>query len=311
MKVLFVISGNKDKTSGLAVNQAVSIMQNDPSLVVDYYYVKGKGFLGYLKNVKPLKQKIKGYNPDVIHAHYSFCGFLSALSLTRKPIVTSLMGSDLHLKFHWRVILFFASLFWKAIIVKSEGMRKPYLLAKTQVIPNGVNLNKYPEISKEEARHQLKLKPGKLYVLFLADPARREKNFHLAEQAFKKLNLNNAELLVVHNIPHENTRLYYYAVDVVVMSSLYEGSPNVVKEAMVCNCPLVSTDVGDVRNLFEGLEGTYIAGFEVADYAQQLQKAIGFSKQQRTIGREKIVSMGLDSATVAKRITTLYKTLLS
>lgn len=310
MKVLFVLSGNRDAGSGLVMNQAKSIAAYDPLVGIDYYTVKGKGLRGYLKNAGSLRQKIKEFKPDVIHAHYSFCGFLSVLAFSRVPVVTSLMGSDLHLKIHWRVALFFASLSWRAVIVKSPVMKKKYLMAPSYVIPNGVELARYEPLTKEEARAALGLSLQKKYVLFLSDPERPEKNFKLAKEAFDQLNPENTELLVVHHVPYETTRLYYYAVDVLVLSSLYEGSPNVIKEAMVCNCPVVSTDVGDVRILFEGMKGYYLTTHHAPDFSDKLSSALLFAEEYgRTEGRARILALGIDSASIAKRIITLYSSL--
>jgi teichuronic acid biosynthesis glycosyltransferase TuaC len=312
MKVLFVLSVNKDTSSGLVVNQAQSIMRYNPSIEIEYYHVKGKGLKGYLKNIRPLKQKIREYDPQIIHAHYSFCGFLSALTLTRKPIVTSLMGSDLHLKIHWRFMLFVASAFWRSVIVKSKAMKKNYLLSRTFIIPNGVSFDKYDEIAKHEARGLLGLAPGKKYVLFLADPERPEKNFQLTRQAFDLLNFPDAELLVVHDVPHEKTRLYYYATDILVLSSVYEGSPNVIKEAMVCNCPVVSTDVGDVGTLFEGVEGNYMAAPDPNDFSDKMKQALLFSgEKNRTEGRNRIRALGIDAGSIAGKIRALYETVIN
>lgn len=310
MKVLFVLSGNKDKSSNLVVNQAESIIQYNSLVKIDYFNVKGKGFIGYLSNIKLLRKKIKEFNPDVIHAHYSFCGFLSALTFSRKPIITSLMGSDLHLKVLWRIILYIASMFWKSIIIKSKAMHKNYFLAKTVVIPNGVDLKRYAEISKEDARKELKLDPQKKYVLFLADTLRLEKNFSLAKEAYDKIKTSNTELLVINNIPHQTTRLYYYAVDVLLLSSIYEGSPNVIKEAMVCNCPIVSTKVGDVEWLFKNLEGCYLSESTKEDFSKNIQLALEFSsKFDRTKGNHQIKKLGIDADSIAKEICNLYSTI--
>lgn len=307
MRVLFVLSGNKDIASGLVMNQASSITAYDPLIEVDYYAVKGKGLAGYLRNIRSLKEKIRHFRPDVVHAHYSFCGFLAVLAYSRVPIMTSLMGSDLHLKIHWRIALFFASMFWKAVIVKSPVMNKKYLLAPCHVIPNGVELSKYEPLTKADARARLGLSMEKTYVLFLSDPARPEKNYQLAEEAFRRLQIENAELLVVHHIPHEVTRQYYYAADVLVLSSIYEGSPNVIKEGMVCNCPMVSTDVGDVRNLFQDVSGNFLASHQPEDFSHKLRDALIFAKEKgRTNGRARILELGIDSASIAKQITTLY-----
>lgn len=311
MKVLFVSSGNKDKTSGPVANQAASIMQYAKDVEIGMYAVKGKGVSGYLKNIRSLKQKIKSFDPNLIHAHYSFCGFLSTLTFAGKPVIVSLMGSDLHLKAHWRMLLSITSLFWKAVIVKSEVMQKKYLFAKTYIIPNGVDFLKYPPMEKEAARSLLGLSPDKIYVLFLADPQRKEKNFQLVEHAFRALNMPGAELLVRYGIPHEQTRLYYYATDVLALSSIYEGSPNVIKEALVCNCPIVSTRVGDVEILFNSTAGNFIAEQDVVDFSEKMNEAIRFSKENnRTRGREKITQLGLDAKTVTTKIISLYKSVI-
>ena len=311
MKVLFILSGNRDKSSNLVMNQALSICSYNENMEIDYFFVKGKGLSGYLKNVPPLREKIRSYNPDVVHAHYSFCGFLSFLSFSGKPVVTSLMGSDLHLKMHWRFILFVVSAFWRTTIVKSETMQKKYLLSKTCVIPNGVDFNSYEPIEKGEARKLLGLKLDKNYILFLADPERPEKNFKLAKEACSLIRDEQIELLVINNIPHEQTRLYYYAVDVLILSSFYEGSPNVIKEAMVCNCPIVSTNVGDVASLFEGVEGNFISGYHAYDFSAKIQMALQFSRQKdRTRGREKISGMGINAEKIAKKIYHIYQQIL-
>ncbi len=308
MKVLFVSSGNRGKASAPVANQAGSIDRYAEDANIKMYAVKGKGVSGYLQNIRSLKKTIKSYDPDLIHAHYSFCGFLSILTFTGKPVITSLMGSDLQLKFHWRVMLSVASLFWKAIIIKSEAMRKRYVFAPTYVIPNGVDFAKYSHLEKEKARAMLGLSPDKIYVLFLADPQRKEKNFLLTEQAFRALAIPGAELLVKHGIPHEETKLYYYAADVLALSSLYEGSPNVVKEAMVCNCPVVSTRVGDVEILFGETPGHFIAGSDISGFSEKMYEAIRFSvAHNRTGGRNRIIALELDAETVAKKIVSLYR----
>ncbi len=310
MKVLFVLSGNKDKSSNLVLNQAESIMAYNHKVHIDYYSVKGKGIKGYLSNIKLLKQKIAECNPDLIHAHYSFCGFLAVLAFSKKPIITSLMGSDLHFKFHWKIIIYIASGFWKSIIIKSKLMNKNYFLAKTQIIPNGVNLNSYQFIDKQEARKLLNLNSLKTYILFLADPERPEKNFELAKAAYHKIATNNTELIVINNIPHQTTRLYYHAVDLLILSSVYEGSPNVIKEAMVCNCPIVSTNVGDVEMLFKNVAGCFLSKSLPNDFAKNITLALEFANTyNRTKALDKIIELGIDSDSIAAKICSTYSSL--
>ena len=98
------------------------------------------------------------------------------------------------------------------------------------------------------------------------------------------------------------------ASDIVVLTSLREGSPNVIKEAMACNCPVVATDVGDIAWLFGNEPGHFLSGFDPQDVATKLNMALEFSEEYgRTSGRNRIIELGLDSESVARRIVGVYE----
>src|SRR4030042_595614 len=100
---------------------------------------------------------------------------------------------------------------------------------------------------------------------------------------------------------------YLNAADVLVLTSFKEGSPNVIKEAMACNCPIVSTDVGDVRELIENLKGCFITSFDPTDVANKIILALDFRDKYRyTTGRDRILSMGLDSKSIAEKMAKVY-----
>ena len=112
----------------------------------------------------------------------------------------------------------------------------------------------------------------------------------------------NLELLVVMGIASSKLYLYYSAADVLILTSFHEGSPNVIKEAMACNCPIVSTKVGDVEWITSKTEGCYIAERSIRDVADKLERAIYFANHQnRTNGRERIISLKLDDANIAQK----------
>jgi glycosyltransferase involved in cell wall biosynthesis len=102
------------------------------------------------------------------------------------------------------------------------------------------------------------------------------------------------------------------ASDVLILSSLHEGSPNVIKEAMACNCPIVTTNVGDVKWVLDNTDGCYISSFDPKEYVEKIKLALEFSeKNGRTKGRDRIIELGLDSVTIAKKIINVYQKVLS
>ena len=150
---------------------------------------------------------------------------------------------------------------------------------------------------------------NKKTVLFLADPDRESKNFPLAQEAFNFFDPANAELKVLYGISQQNVPQTLNAADVILLTSKWEGSPNVVKEAMACNCPVVATDVGDVAWLFGKEPGHFLTGFDPRDVSEKIRAALTFCENVgRTNGRKRIMELGLDAETVARRIIEVYET---
>jgi teichuronic acid biosynthesis glycosyltransferase TuaC len=306
LKVLFVCSGNKKQgISPIVINQGEAIQKL--GVEIDYFPINGNGLKGYLKNYSALRKKIKAGNYSAIHAHYSFCGMLVSMAAPFYPnIVVSLMGAfyDRFIKFF--LIHLFYHVSWKAVIVKSEKMKQEIRLKNAFLIPNGVSVEKYNlQSSRHEIRTELSFAPEKKYVIFVSDPSRAEKNFPLCEKAVKALNDTNVCLVPVFNLmPHEVVK-YQIAADVLMLTSTSEGSPNVIKEAMVACCPLVTTNVGDVATIVGDTPGCYILNsFELDEAVLALRNALNFNA--RTNGKERIISLGLDASTIGKKIIALY-----
>jgi teichuronic acid biosynthesis glycosyltransferase TuaC len=295
----------------LVKNQAESLRKK--LIEIDFYLIKGKGIRGYLKNVRPLRQYLKTNHYDVIHAHYSFSAYIASMAGARS-LVVSLMGSDVQSKAVIRILNRFFKLFysWKNIIVKSEAMKQNTGLYSAAVIANGVDFNLFKALDKKECCQKLGWETDKCNILFAADPARSEKNYLLAQHAVDRLNDPNIVLHTLVRIAHNEIPVWFNASDVIVLSSFYEGSPNVIKEAMACNRPIVCTDVGDVRWLFGNEPGHFVAGFSMRDFVKELNSSILFSRQYGyTKGRERIIALGLDADTVAEKIISLYQKILA
>lgn len=312
MKVLFVSSGNKGNgINPIIVNQGDCLQAAGVEL--EYFAVKGKGIKGYLKNVAPLCKKIREYQPDVVHAHYSLTAFAASLACWRLkakgegregsvPLVVSLMGSDVKAsKRYKQVIRLFARLFrWKTIIVKSQDMFNSLGMPEAIVVPNGVNLERFRELDQKECRERLGWGEG-THILFPANPDRLEKDWPLAEAA---LHHTPYTVHFFRNVPNEETPYHYNAADLVLMTSKWEGSPNAIKEALACSRPIVTTNVGDVRERLSGVVGCYVAeSREPEELAELIEKAL---KVKKTVGREKLIADGLDNKQIAQTLIEIY-----
>ncbi len=310
MKVLFISSGNNfSGISPVIENQGKSL--KNINIEINHFTITEKGFYGYFKAIKKLKTHMAKENYDIVHAHYSLSGIVAAFAKS-SPIVVSLMGSDVKAKKWYKIILyFFYFFFWDACIVKSKDMQKTLGLRSLHVIPNGVNINLFRPVSKETAQKAVGWNIDKFHFLFAANPERFEKNYKLALNVFEAIKLENSELHSLQNIGNTNVPMYYNAADVIILSSLWEGSPNVIKEAMACNRPILSTKVGDVEWLFGNAPGHFLASFETADFMTNLKKAVEFSKEYgKTKGQKRIIQLGIDSETIAREIYKVYKLIL-
>jgi len=179
---------------------------------------------------------------------------------------------------------------------------------KMIVLPNGVNFNLFKPLLKEECRNILGFDQGKKHIVFfLSNPNRTEKNITLANEAIKLLNDSNIEFHVINYVEKEKVPIILNASDLLLLTSFYEGSPNIIKEAMACNTQIVSTDVGDVKDIIKNTEGCFVTSFEVEDVKNCIEKALIFNK--KTNGRENIEH--LDSQIIAKKLINIYKEIIN
>ena len=287
MKILFVSRNDSNIIAAkpIVLNQGKSLENNGVN--VDYYTFTEKGLFGYIKNSWRLRRYLRRKEYDVIHAHYSLSAFATSLA-GAKRVVVSLMGSDSKSSFihRWIIALFAFCFSWESIIVKSEDMRKSLGIKRSIVIPNGVDLSYFKPIDKRACQKSLDWDLEKKHILFAGNPTLRVKNFTLAESAIGLVS-DNFDLHVLNFVPHSEMLLWYNAADIVILTSLWEGSPNVIKEAMACNKPIVATDVGDIAYLFGDLPGHYLCRFDAEDIANKITQALNYSSP--TNGRSRII----------------------
>jgi glycosyltransferase involved in cell wall biosynthesis len=164
-------------------------------------------------------------------------------------------------------------------------------------------------MGRSECQRKLGWDPARRHVLFPAPRGRAEKRFDLAEAAVAHADgaSDDLELHSLAGIQHEDVPVWLNAADVVLLTSSREGSPNAIKEALACNVPVVSVDVGDVRERIEGIAGCYIAEATPEDLADKLRRVL---ERPGTIeGREHVSELAIER--VAGKLRTIYEKLTS
>ena len=304
MRVLFIARCKNDRYAPFVTEQVEAIQKQ--GVDCRYFGVDGKGVWGYLQQIPELKKTIRDYRPDLIHAHYGLCGLLANYQ-RRIPVVTTYHGSDINdprvLWLSRRSIR--RSRFNVFVSRKNVDIARPR--KDFALIPCGINLDDYPVLDKAEARRRMGINPSKRYVLFAGAFDNHVKNAPLARAAMDLV--PEVELLELKGYTRSQVATLMQAVDTFLMTSFTEGSPQVIKEAMACGCPIVSVDVGDVRERIGGIEGCFISGREPEAIAGCIKDALAYDG--RTSGRAAIEMNGLSNDVVAARIISIYEKLLS
>lgn len=300
MRILFVASFNKNRFAPFVVEQADAL--RNAGCEVSFFGVQGKGVRGYLKALPLLKEKIMECHPDVVHAHYGLCGLLAGLQ-RKVPVVTTYHGSDINLKSvrplsKLAMILSRYNIFVSKKTLKMASPHKHFML-----LPCGIDLSDSQLTSKQEARARMHLDEDKKYVLFAGAFNNAVKNAPLAQEAVALL--PDVTLMELKGYSREQVNLLMCAADAFLMTSISEGSPQVVKEAMACGCPIVSVDVGDVSERIMGLEGCYLAERTPEEVAEKLKKALSFDG--RTDGRQRLVEQKMTNEFVSSALKMIYE----
>ena len=329
MKILIVASYNKNRFAPFIVEQAEALCAM--GCEIEWFGVLGKGLSGYLRAIQALRTKIREWKPDVVHAHYGLSSLAANLATRRVPVVSTYHGSDINLakvrplsKMAMRLSAWniFVSKRNMALVGAVEGK-------KCSLIPCGINLPQpWSELQKQKVKQltlnqrvEGLLEKGRKHVLFAGAFDNAVKDSELAKQAVERMNvermnderLANVELVELKGYTREEVYALMYTCDALLMTSKTEGSPQVIKEAMACGCPIVSVDVGDVAERVANLDGCYVVPIDdrllmIDKLAEALKKAIAF--EGKTNGRERIVVDGVTIELVAKKIIEIYKSII-
>jgi teichuronic acid biosynthesis glycosyltransferase TuaC len=312
--------------SGSFVEQQIKGLRQI-GLDVDVMFVDRvqRGMGAYLGLRQQVSARVAHFQPHVIHVMY---GGVMADIVTRavndKPTIVSFCGSDLLGELLSGVLRKWISGYGIlashraarracGIVVKSKNLQDVLPdgvdRSKVRIIPNGVDLQQFKPFNQDECRDRLGWSADCFHVLFVTgggDPRKRPK---LAWAAVEAANCSEvrAEMHQMRNVPYSEVPIWLNASDVLLLTSLHEGSPNIVKEALACNVPVVSVDVGDVCERIRGIEGCYLASPEPSDLAAKLRMV--HAGPRRVMGRIKMQELSLER--VALRLKEFYGEVLA
>jgi glycosyltransferase involved in cell wall biosynthesis len=305
----------KNSSYGIFVKEQVaSLEKKNINCEIIFIDALSGGKLEYLKKVNVIRQAAR--SSDIVHCHHTYSAFLTIFfARVNKPVIASFLSSEKgetetkFRKFLYRRVIRQCA----AFIDKSDPGIEDSHHHKGHYLPNGVDMQFFQPARKTEAQRQLGLVPG-TYALFCASGSvhRPEKRYDLFRETLYILNKSHGQdikELILSNVDRSLTPHYFNAAAFHLLTSDYEGSPNSIKEAMSCNLPVVSTDVGNVKGLTQDVKGCYVSlTGDPNDLATLCLKAL---KSQTSDGRSRLLEVGLGMDAVAEKLCDIYRLVLN
>lgn len=289
---------------GVFVRDQLEALGRIEGVEPELYVFEGGGIKAYRKAVKPLKKHLKERQYDVVHAHYGLTGWV-AKKAGAKPLLVTLHGTDVYDKRAGRISRSVAK---KAdqVAVVSEDLGQALGKVKTKrplaVLPTGVNLGRFAQRDRTEARRALGIDPEGSYVLFPFNPNRPVKHYDRALEVAGRI--EDLEVLTLGNVPPDGVATYMNAVDATLVPSEYEGFGLAALETLACNTPVVATRTGMAPALLDGVAGCHCIDWNLAAWTNAVESILE-DPDPRVAGRPIAERWSTDA--MAERVVDLYR----
>lgn len=325
-KILFVTNMypvNDFKYFGIHVKEQIDSLNNNFPIKSDLYFINGrKSKWNYLLSIVSINLKILFNSYDLIHIHFGLSGlFLLFVPYLKPKVIITLHSGDIDPDkasfFTYRLTKLICQKADKVIILNPK-MENELIKIKSKLvmIPCGVDVSIFN--TDPLSNHSLpnnEINKHKIYLGFPGNRERKEKNFSMFKQVIDRIKENtqfSIETVEFHSMSREEVFLNLKKLDCLVMTSISEGSPQIIKEAMYLNIPIVSTNVGDIQYLLKNVRNSYVIdNFDTDLMVTRINDILKLDKYNRlSDGKERIINEGLDSYSTSKKLMNLYNQVL-
>lgn len=301
---------NEHPYFGIHVKEQIDHLKNHHSVNSSVFFINSfiKGRLEYFRSLRNLIKLIKKGRFDIIHIHYGLSGFFLIFYRPKTKIFLTLHGGDILSKqgksLQVKLTKLILPMVNKVILLNQEMIDIVKQYNNNYVLlPCGVDINFFkpnPDVIKNK---NIKT------ILFPGDPNREVKNFPLFLAVVDELCKNESykiEIKTVHNLDRQGVVDVLTYSDCLVMTSFSEGSPQIIKEAIACNLPVVSVPVGDVENVLRDITACFVTkSFDVQELTEKIIQSLDYFNP--SVRNEFIDKGNLDSITIGNRIKREYE----
>ena len=245
---------------------------------------------------------------DIIHVHSALSGLFLLFAPKRKNVIITLHGIEINNPEQYKISKYVIKKAGKLICVSDEIesiVKKQVPNTPTYVIPCAVCDSFFVEKKVKKSDNPIK-------IAFPASIKRPEKNYVFFKQIIDLLEKEkeiDVEVIEIHGKTRSEVRDILNEIDVLVLTSTSEGSPQIIKEALCCNRPVVSSKAGNVAMLLKNVKNCkVIDNFDVQAFVSAIIEILNCkSEGRRSNGREQIYALGLDEKSTYKKLFNLYK----
>ena len=255
-----------------------------------------------------LRRSVRGGTFDLVHAHYGLTG-MAALAQWKVPTVVTFHGSDTgNPRVRWQAwVSWIVARRAVPVFVSRDGALR-LGLPDAAIIPAPVNTELFRPGAAAEARKALGWPVRGTYALLLGSKANPDKGGVLFDAAVGQVRHDVPDLTAVSLEGFTRAQVVdvMNAVDVTVMTSVFEGSPVSAKEALACLTPVVSVPVGDMTELLAGLPGCAVVPRDPARLADAVLAALAHGPDSALRERAEHFSR----SRIAEQTVSLYRRVL-